>query len=149
MIQMKSLSFFLLILLTTTFNCNADQVENKQLSTIEADIKTIMEANLKSLQDENMEALLATIHPESSSKSQMKPLMTRIFKTYDLKYEILSYKYITFDGELAYVRVKQRTTKISGPAIKDNELEQVNILKQDNGSWKILTSAQFNLKFIK
>ncbi len=132
----------------TMLNCHADQPENKQLATIEADIKTIMEANLKSLQDENMDAMMATIHPDSSSKSQMKQIMTRIFKNYDLKYEILSYKFIAYDGELAYVRVNQRTSKISGPAFKNNELEQVNILKKDSGSWKILTSAQLNLKFL-
>ncbi len=136
-------------ILTTTFNCHADQPVNKQLATIEADVKTIMDANLKSLQDENMEAMMATIHPESSSKLQMKKIMTRIFKNYDLKYEILSYKFITYDGELAYVRVNQRTSKISGSTFRNNEVELVNILKQDNGSWKILTSAQLNLKFIE
>lgn len=145
---MKSLALFILMF-ATIVNCHADQPNNKQLATIEAEIKAIMDENLKSLQDENMDAMMATIHTDAPSKSQMKKIMTRIFKNYDLKYEILSYKFITFDGELAYVRVNQRTSKISGPTFKNNELEQVNILKRDEGKWKILTSAQLGLKFIK
>ena len=72
----------------------------------------------------------------------------QLFPAYDVKYELIDYQFIGEDSEYAYVKVKQRTKKISGPAFQDNEVEALFVFKQENGTWKLWTQANLSISYL-
>ena len=116
---------------------------------ISASIKTNVLDNLHYFQAEDIEKSMSTMHSQSPSFLPTKNVMVQLFDNYKLSYELLAFKYIGYDGDLAYVRVKQRTKKISGPAFKDNEVDMVQLFRQENGVWKLWAQATVEVVFIQ
>ncbi len=104
--------------------------------------------NLKYVQAEDAEKSMSTMHSQSPSYLPTKDMMFRIFNDYNLSYEIIDFKYIAYDGDLAYARIKQVTKKISGPAFQNNELDAVQVFRQESGVWKLWSQANIDVKYI-
>ncbi len=85
-------------------------------------VKETIIQNMKTTEAENSEMMMKTIHTQSPFYLMTKQQMQPLFDNYDLKYELLSYEFIGISGEYATARVIFKTSKISGPAFKDNEL---------------------------
>ncbi len=115
----------------------------------EAEIEKAINDNLTYLQEEDVEKSMSTIHSQSLSYLPTKNIISQLFGTYKLSYEIISYDFIASDSDLAYARVKQRTTKISGPAFKNNEIDMVQIFKQESGKWKLWSQANMSIDYIE
>jgi len=105
--------------------------------------------NLRYTQAEDSEKVMSTIHSQSPSYLPSKNMMLRLFDDYNLSFELLDFKYIAYDGDLAYARVKQVTRKISGPAFQNNEIDTVQIFRQESGVWKLWTQANIEIKYIE
>jgi len=104
--------------------------------------------NLKYAQAEDSEKSMSTMHSQSPSYMPTKDMMSQIFGNYKLSYELLDFKYVAYDGDLAYVRIKQVTKKISGPAFQNNEIDAIQIFRQESGVWKLWTQANIEIKYI-
>ena len=115
---------------------------------IAAAIKATAMDNAKYLEEENADRAMSTIHSQSLSYVPTKNMLPQIFGNYKLSYKIKSFKFVAFDGELAYARVKQETRKLSGAAFQNNELDMVQVYKQENGRWKVWSQANMSMRYI-
>ncbi len=116
---------------------------------IAGQVKATVIKNMETTQAENTAMMMSTIHTQSPYYLMTKQQMEPLFESYDLKYELISYEFIGVSGEYALARVIFRTSKVSGPAFKDNELDVIQIFKQEDGVWKFWSQASLNLKFIE
>ncbi|KGY13796.1 hypothetical protein NM22_02950 [Vibrio tubiashii] len=112
------------------------------------DVLEVIEANLKYTQNEDVEATVATMHPDSLSYYPSKHMMEQLFPTYDLKYVLLDYKFLGSDADYAYARVLIRTTKVDGAEFRDNEIDAIQVFKQDNGKWKLFSQANMTINYL-
>ncbi len=115
----------------------------------DSQIKKLIDDNLKYTQLEDAVKALDIFHSQSPSLLSTKNVLPQIFENYDLNYEILSYKFITIDDDLAFVRLKQRTTKISGPAFRNNEIDMIQIYQLESGQWKLWVQTNLKIKFLE
>ena len=137
---MKALIFTISLLISTQANAN------QALST---EIEEAINNNLIYIQAEDTEGTMSTIHSQSAVYLPTKNSLPQIFGNYQLSYTILSYKLVGYDGELAYARIKQRTKKISGPAFQNNDLDMLQIFKQEAGVWKLWGQANMSVEYFK
>jgi ketosteroid isomerase-like protein len=114
---------------------------------IPAAIKAAVTENLKATQGEDMDRMMKTIHTQSPGYMHTKQQMTPIFGNFDLSYRLLSFSYIGSDGEYAVARVKQATTKVSGPAFQNNELDLMQVFRKENGQWKFWAQTILGIKY--
>ena len=114
---------------------------------VENEIKSMILENLRATQAEEMEAALKTVHTASGGYAVTKQMLQQIFSTYDLKYTLLEYKFVGEESGYAYARIKQLTEKINGPEFRTNELEALQVFKQENGVWKMWTQANLSITF--
>jgi len=114
---------------------------------VENEIKSVVLENLKATQAEDMKATLKTVHTTSPVYAGTKQMLQQIFSTYDLKYTLLEYKFVGEENGYAYIRIKQLTEKINGPEFRTNELEALQVFKQENGVWKMWTQANLSVTF--
>ncbi|EAW30192.1 hypothetical protein GP2143_01575 [marine gamma proteobacterium HTCC2143] len=134
---MKSLISTLIILLSTA--AYADTA---------SDIEKAILDNLEHTQNEDSAAVMGDMHSQSPAYLPTQQMLQQLFPAYDLKYELISYKFVGEDDEYAYAKVKQRTKKISGPAFQNNEIEVLMVFKQENGIWKLWTQANLLISYI-
>ena len=112
-----------------------------------SDIEKAVLDNLEHTQNEDIEAVMGDMHSQSPSYLPTQQLLMQLFPAYDVKYELIDYQFIGEDSEYAYVKVQQRTKKISGPAFQDNEVEALFVFKQENGTWKLWTQANLSMSY--
>ena len=92
--------------------------------------------------------MLETLHTQSPGYLATKEQMGPLFSNYDLKYELVSFRYIGRDGEYAVARVKQSTKKASGLAFRDNVLDMVQVYKQEDGRWKFWNQVILEIEYV-
>jgi hypothetical protein len=105
--------------------------------------------NLKAGQARDLPAMMKTIHSQSPVYQSTKEKTPAIFKAYKLDYQLLYYKYIGRDGEYAFARTRHRTRKISGPALPNNEIDAIQIFRQEKGEWKLWNEAILEVHYLK
>ncbi len=111
-------------------------------------LKGVITDNFKAYEQEDIEKVMKTVHSKSPGFEATKQFSSQVFPVYEIKYELLSFKYITVEGEYALARVKQKTAKISGPEFKDNVIDSIVIFKQEAGQWKLWSQATLTLEYI-
>lgn len=121
----------------------------KASSDIEAQIKSTVLENLRSTQAEDVEAMMKTIHSDSPLYQQTKDQITKIFgKGLNLKYELLTFRYIATDGDYALARIRQRTTGAGGPNFRNNEIDMIGAFRKEGETWKFWNQAILEVKFL-
>lgn len=133
-------SFFIVlgfVLANVMFAGNAEEIEQ------------MIRQNISATQAEDISAVLQTMHPDSLLYAKTKQVLSGLFQSYDLKYTLISYRYIAEDGAYAMARVLQRTEKLSGPKFMDNDLDMVQIFKRDQGGWKLWSQAVVTVNAVK
>ena len=115
---------------------------------VSAAVKKVFEDNLKYCCTEDTKGILSTFHTKSAAYPSLKKLSQQIAKFYDLKYEMESFKFVGLAGEYAVARVVQKTTKIKGPAFRNNIIDTLQVFKKENGKWKIWTTTILSRKFL-
>jgi hypothetical protein len=66
----------------------------------------------------------------------------------DLSYRLDSYDVLSLDDTHARVRVTQTTTKVSGPAFKNNRVTMTDDLVKQDGKWLISTSTPEKVDYL-
>jgi uncharacterized protein YchJ len=95
-------------------------------------------ANLAAMQKGDLDAVLATIHPESPAYLQTPELLGGIVGRYQLAYDLEAAEIEQVGKSSIRVRFVQNTRRISGPDdFPDSRIEGVHVLKRDRGRWKI------------
>ncbi len=108
-----------------------------------------MDANFAATQKEDMEAVKQTIHTQSPVYIPSLKTTEQLFGYYDLKVELLYFRYTGSDGEYAIARAKQKTIKVKGPAFKNNIIDSIYIFRKETGKWKIWQQSVLETKFIE
>lgn len=139
------ISFSTLLVVNTEVVAKTEPSENTEITKA---LEQVIHENAKQMKTENIEGTMATIHSQSTLYASSKNLIARLFASYKLDYEITNIKFIAHVDELAYVRVKQITKKVSGPAFKNNELDMLQIFKQEDVKWKIWSQANMSVVFL-
>jgi hypothetical protein len=112
------------------------------------DPESVVQENIKAMNGEDLDKAMATIDEQSASYDQTKQMAKKIFELYDLKYELDSLRVITLTDEEARVGCVQTTTKLKGPAFRDNRIDFVHTLRKVDGNWKIYNSKVMRIDYL-
>ena len=112
------------------------------------DPAAVVQENIKAMNNEDLDKAMATIDDQSASYDQTKKVAKQLFELYDLKYELDSLNVISQTDDEARVECIQITTKVKGPAFRDNRIVFVHSLKKSEGNWKIYNSKVVKLDYM-
>lgn len=133
---MKSLSLLAAALACVLAACSA-----KPNPEQEAIFTTIRE-NLQAMEREDINAVMATVHPETPNFEASKTVNEELFKNYDLKFELVDMRLVSVENGEAKVSYKQKTHRVGGEADEPDVLaEGIHTLKKDGDKWKIISSV--------
>jgi ketosteroid isomerase-like protein len=112
---------------------------------LEADVKKaitdVLVANIEATEAEKLDAVLATIDPESPAYEQLGGQLGAQFLFYDLDFELELVNVIEVSDTQAYVYTVYTVKKIEGPEFVDSRIKQVHKLhRKEDGSWKVYIS---------
>ena len=113
-----------------------------------SELKKLAIQNLKACQDEDLDAEMSTVHSQSPVYLITKQQTPLLFENFDLKYELTDFKYIGEDEDYAVARIKQKTTKVSGPAFKNNEIDAIAVFRKEKGQWRFWNQVILDTKYI-
>ncbi len=117
---------------------------------IEARLKDVMLENIKSTEAENLVGTMKTIHTKSPLYQPTRKQLSQLFSKHPgVKYELISLKYLTTDGDYAIARVLQRTTQTPPVNIRNNETDMMVAFRKEGGTWKFWTQALLEFKYLK
>jgi len=111
-------------------------------------LKKAYEQHITAMDKEDNAAIMKSFHGQSPAIMQITQLMQQMFPVFDLKSELLNFKYIGLDGEYAIARVEQKSVKVSGPMFQDNITDTIFIFRQELGVWKLWQAAPLDIKFL-
>ncbi len=116
---------------------------------IEAQLKDVMLENIKCTEAEDVDGTMKTIHSKSPQYQSVRKQISQMFsKHLGVKYELISLKYLTTDGDYAIARVLQRTTQT--PAFNiNNESDMIVAFRKEGGTWKFWNQALLEFKYLK
>lgn len=112
------------------------------------EIEDLIKQNLEYTEAKNTDAVMETMHSDSLSYQPTLQMLQQLFPVYDLKYTLMSYKFVAEEGGYAYARVLQRTEKVEGPEFQDNDVEALQIFKQEDGEWKFWSQANLRVEYL-
>lgn len=124
-----------------------DTVLGSDLSAEEQAAKEVVKENARALENEDMDAMKATLHPESPKYDQTVAQVRQIFQEYDLTYDV-EVESVEVDGEEARVDVVQTTRKESGPAFRDNKMWATHVLRKYQGEWRIYDTQVDDVEYL-
>ncbi len=124
------------------------EVNSEEFYKTTGELKQVLMENFDAYEKEDIFRILPTIHTLSPSYQTTKQVANKIFSTYDLKYELVNFRYLLTDGDYALARILQKTSKVSGPAFRDNLLDIIVVFKQEKGQWKLWSQIVLKLEFI-
>jgi hypothetical protein len=115
----------------------------------EAALKKLVAENIRSTQAEDVDAMMKTVHSQSPVFASTRQQVSQIFgKGLNLKYEVVSLKYLMTDGDYAFSRLRQRTTKNPATNFRNNDVDMVIAFKREDGTWKIWNQVILEIKFL-
>jgi len=110
--------------------------------------ESVVEANTRYMNEENFDKVMNTIDENSPAYALSETMIQKLFDMYDLNYKIFSIKVLDESNDEAKVEFVQETTKIKGPAFKNNRVTGIHTLKKVGNSWKILGTEIKNVDYL-
>ena len=129
--------------------CSIDAVQAQNMkSDLSETLRGVVTANFQAYEKEDIDKVMKTVHSASPGFQATKEFSSKIFPAFEIKYEMMSFKFIATEGDYALGRVKQKTSKVSGPEFSDNIIDAIVIFKQENGVWKLWSQATLTVEYI-
>jgi hypothetical protein len=98
----------------------------------------VVKANLEAMKKRDIEALTATVHPNSPYFEESKAFAQQQAERYTLLYDLKSAEFDSTKGDTIRVRFVQETRKLMGPPeLQDNRVTGVHVLRRDREKWKL------------
>ena len=117
-------------------------------ATANAPVIAVITATVAASDAEDIDAYMACIDPSSPLYSSTRTQMTTTFEQYDFHVEVTDIEVLDVSATVAHVQAVLTTTKISGPAYKDNRLTVVFELHEVSGAWKIYGENVTNTEYL-
>ena len=103
----------------------------------------VVQDNVHSMEKKDLDAVMATIHPQSPSYASMREVLGEMFKVLDLKFTLSDMKVVNASPDEAQVSFVQKTEKAGGTGdFRGNIVEGIHTLRPSNGKWKIYWTLQ-------
>ena len=118
------------------------------VSTADAAVIAVITATVAASNTEQIDAYMACIDPSSPLYSSTRTQMMTTFEQYDFHVEVTDIEVLDVSATVAHVQAVLTTTKISGPAYKDNRLTVVFELHEVSGAWKIYGENVTNTEYL-
>jgi hypothetical protein len=123
--------------------------DRKAVPALETELKKTVEQNIRSTEAEDLDAMMKTIHSGSPLYRTTRQQVSQIFgRGFNLKYQLVSIKYLATDGEFAFARVRQRTTKTPADSFRNNEMDMIVAFRKEDDSWKFWNQAVLEIKYL-
>jgi hypothetical protein len=139
------------LLIVTPVSAPAQQVPaRKAAPTVDAELRRTLEQNMRSAEAEDVDAMMKTIHSGSPLYQTTRQQVSQIFgRGYNLKYQLVSLRYLATDGEFAFARVRQRTTKTPADSFRNNEMDMIVAFRKEDDTWKFWNQAILEIKYLE
>ena len=96
---------------------------------------SVIKKNMEATEKKDVKGVLATIHEDSPQLESTKKGLAFIFKSYNLKFNLLKAEAISITKDEVQIYYKQRT---EGAGVETRDTEGIHILrKSKDGKWKI------------
>jgi hypothetical protein len=139
------------LLIVTPVSAPAQQVPaRKAAPTVEAELRRTLEQNMRSAEAEDVDAMMKTIHSGSPLYQTTRQQVAQVFgRGLALKYQLVSLKHLATDGEFAFARVRQRTTKTPADSFRNNEMDMIVAFRKEDDRWKFWNQAILEIKYLE
>ncbi len=97
--------------------------------------------------NEDIGAYMATIHSKSPMYRQTEKALQDVFSQYDLSFWFYDLQVTGLTSKEARVHFSLSTTRIRGPAFRDNIVTGTMILRLEDGIWKIYNQEVENTQY--
>lgn len=115
---------------------------------VEAALQTVLEQNFRAANDEDVVGYLLTVHFDSPVYAVTQEALQPQFSTYDLNFELLELRLLSVDGDYAFARGRQRTTKRGESDFQDNITDALYVFRREAGAWKLWQQSPLEVEFL-
>jgi hypothetical protein len=116
-------------------------------SDLATTLKGTVEENLRGYNAEDAEATLRAVHKSSPEYDATKAALADQFRDYDIKAELVDFRYLGHDDEFVVARVKTRFVAPAGSGFNDNVVDSLVAFHQDGGVWKLWSDEVLGVQF--
>lgn len=145
--NLYTLSFFLLFTFLVSACSNQDENKTQQTATMkeekesklpsDKELTQVLKDSATSFEEQDIEKYMSLIHTESTNYDTTKEFLEQLFPTYKFDIELKDMKVVKKNKEEAHISYTQITKKIEGGEFKNNQIKGIQILKPENGKWKL------------
>jgi hypothetical protein len=104
--------------------------------------------NLHGFEQEDVDLAMAALDPDSPIYDSSEEITRKLFKMYDLEYELSDIVVTSKTETRATVHYVQVTRKVSGPEFRDNRIEGEHLLRKKDGKWLIYDSRPDKIDYL-
>jgi hypothetical protein len=101
--------------------------------------------HLQALNQENLGNYLATLDLKSPNYPTAKTSTIKLFKAYDLKYELKAVDVVSMGQQDAVVKLTATVKKLKGGEFTDSQMVTTNTVRKTNGQWRIYDTQVENI----
>jgi ketosteroid isomerase-like protein len=100
-------------------------------------LQALFKKHIQALNKEDLQAYLATLDPKSAQYQEAQAQTQKLFKEYDLKYEVETIEVISIGQQNAVVKMVATVKKIKGGSFADSKIIAYNTLRKTSQGWRI------------
>jgi ketosteroid isomerase-like protein len=100
-------------------------------------LQALFKKHIQALNKEDLQAYLATLDPKSAQYKEAQTQTQKLFKEYDLKYEVETIEVISIGQQNAVVKMVATVKKIKGGSFTNSKIIAYNTLRKTSEGWRI------------
>ena len=112
------------------------------------ELQNIISKQLAAGNKGDVDGYMATIDPTAPQYGQTKDALTQIFLAYKLNFKLESFKIVKESSNRAEVRITTLTTKVSGPAFRNNRSTSLNIFIHGKKGWLVTKTKMESIAYV-
>jgi len=116
-------------------------------SDLSATLKGTVEENLRGYNAKDAEATRSVVHKSSPEYDATKAALADQFRDFDIKAELVDFRYLGYDDEFVVARVKTWFVAPQGSGFNDNVVDSLVAFHQDGGVWKLWSDEVLGVQF--